>query len=164
MLGMGEWSLRKQSSTTATPVQKLNLPNRSHGNKDPYASAEQFLDNLPKLPRHYNQAKSNKDYLEQVFETFAKVYEEYTCYCKEKDIPFASRAVLKPVFKERNVLLYSPKKDQCDTCASHKAGNATEEDFAAHLRRKEAARDEKKINIEICSGDQNTDLIFADYI
>ena len=64
-LGMGEWSVRKWSSTTAatnitTPVQKLNLPNRSHGNKDLYASAKQFLDSLPKLPSHYSRAEPIK--------------------------------------------------------------------------------------------------------
>ena len=146
---MGEWSVRKWSSTTAdtnitTPVQKLNLPNQSHGNEDLYASAKQFLDSLPKLPSHYSRAESNKEYLEPVFETFARLYEEYTRHCTENDQPLASRTILRSVFKDMNVSLFSPKKDQCDTCASHKAGNVTEEEFAAHLRRKEEARDEKK--------------------
>ena len=149
-LGMGEWSVRKWSSTTAatnitTPVQKLNLPNRSHGNKDRYALAKQFLDSLPKLPSHYSRAESNKEYLEPVFERFARLYEEYTRCCTENDQPLASRTILRSVFKDMNVSLFSPKKDQCDTCASHKAGNITEEEFAAHLRRKEEARDKKKM-------------------
>ena len=148
-LGMGEWSVSKWSSTTAatnitTPVQKLNLQNRSHDNKDLYASAKQFLDSLPKLPSHYSRAESNKE------------------YCTENDQPLASRTILRSVFKDMNVSLFSPKKDQCDTCASHKAGNVTEEEFAAHLRRKEEACDEKKIKVEMCSREHDTVLIFAD--
>lgn len=39
--------------------------------------------------------------------------------------------------------LFLPKKDQCDTCCSYKAGHVSEVDYQNHLTKKNSARDEK---------------------
>lgn len=52
--------------------------------------------------------------------------------------------VLYQIFKEKNLSLFQPKKDQCDTCNAFKAGNVSEDLYRNHVIRKEAARDEKR--------------------
>lgn len=47
------------------------------------------------------------------------------------------------MFDELNRSLFTPKKDQCDTCCSHKVGNITEDIYNAHIRSKNTARNEK---------------------
>ena len=57
------------ATNTAAPVQKVATPARSHGTPELHDSAKLFLDALPKLPSHYCRAKSDKLYLEPVFNT-----------------------------------------------------------------------------------------------
>ncbi|KAJ8710635.1 hypothetical protein PYW08_009150 [Mythimna loreyi] len=45
---------------------------------------------------------------------------------------------------QKNLSLFQPKKDQCDTCCAFKAGNLSEDDYHNHITRKDAAREEKK--------------------
>ncbi|CAG9793084.1 unnamed protein product [Diatraea saccharalis] len=42
-----------------------------------------------------------------------------------------------------NLSLFYPKKDQCDTCCSHKAGNVSDTDYQLHLIRKTEAQSQK---------------------
>ena len=69
-IGMTEWSVKnwpKQAAPTSTtpPVQQIKTPKRSHKDEKASASAKQFLKSLPKLPSHYCQADTNKQYLER---------------------------------------------------------------------------------------------------
>ena len=43
--------------------------------------------------------------------------------------------------------LFTPKKDQCDLCASKKVGNVTDDEFRQHQEKKDAAREAKKQDI-----------------
>ena len=48
------------------------------------------------------------------------------------------------VFEEKNLSLFVPKKDQCDTCYAFKAGNVSKEDYDQHITEKNRARAEKE--------------------
>ena len=166
-LNMKEWSIKDWSkktaaTNTAAPVQKVATPARSHGTQELYDSAKLLLDALPKLPSHYCRAKSDKLYLEPVFNTNTDLYKEYKLFCAEENLPVASLTTLKSVFKQMKLSYYSPKKDQCDMCVSYKAGNVTLLKYEQHLQRKEDAREEKKKDVELCMQDDGTVFIFAD--
>ncbi|KAL3273019.1 hypothetical protein HHI36_014475 [Cryptolaemus montrouzieri] len=45
--------------------------------------------------------------------------------------------------KKMNIAIHRPKKDQCDLCCSHKVGKLSDEEYNAHIIRKEKARQEK---------------------
>lgn len=47
------------------------------------------------------------------------------------------------VFESKNLSIYVPKKYQCDSCYSYKAGNLSKGDYDKHLKDKELARKEK---------------------
>ena len=47
-------------------------------------------------------------------------------------------------FNNMNLSLFRPKKDQCDTCVSHEAGNVTDEEWNQHRSSVDAARREKE--------------------
>ena len=157
---MRNWS-EKASETKSKPVQKVQTPKRSHGNDELHSSAKRFLEVLPKLPSHYCRAASNRLYLEPHFETFTDIFKEYERFCKEHNLQVASRTILRSKFKLLNLFFYTPKKDQCDLCVSHKAGNVTEEEFVEHLQREEA-RAEKERDVQLCIQDNKSILIFAD--
>ena len=64
------------------------------------------------------------------------------CAEKQKKTPLGYQ-VFSQEFKENNLGLFSPKKDQCDICTSFDSGNLTEAEYTAHQIRKAAARAEK---------------------
>lgn len=49
-------------------------------------------------------------------------------FCREKNLTLLSRNVFSRVFKEKNLTLYAPKKDQCNVCFGYKYGNVAEEE------------------------------------
>ena len=80
-----DWSKKAAATNTAAPVQKVATPARSHGTPELYDSAKLFLDALPELASHYCRAKSDKLYLEPVFNTNTDLYKEYKLFlCREK--------------------------------------------------------------------------------
>ena len=92
---MTEWSVKnwpKQAAPTSTtpPVQQIKTPKRSHKDEKASASAKQFLKSLPKLPRHYCQADTNKQYLEPVFETYISLYREYERICGHDNLSYVT--------------------------------------------------------------------------
>ena len=46
--------------------------------------------------------------------------------------------------KKKNLSLFVPKKDQCDTCYAFKAGNISKEDYDQHITEKNRGRAEKE--------------------
>ena len=72
-----------------------------------------------------------------------QLYRLYANYAASRNEPVASRRVFERVISEENVGLFHPKKDECDVCCAHKAGNLTEEQFKKHIESKNSARTEK---------------------
>ncbi|CAG9764937.1 unnamed protein product [Ceutorhynchus assimilis] len=117
-------------------------------NRDKYANQYKnlntFFEQLPKLPAHYCRKDTSKLYLEQSFQTFTDLYKAYTDYCTEVDTgqPL-NRKIFRKAFKEKNLSIFSPKKDQCNTCFSYKYNNIEESKWKTHIENKNKAREEK---------------------
>ena len=111
--------------------------------KDRYRYLDEFLNILPKLPSHYARKDSSKLFLEPVFQTLTDVYKLYKEKCAADNKSPYSIKIFNQVFQQKNLAIYQLKKDQCNTCSSHKVGTISEELWAAHNKRKELARTEK---------------------
>ena len=125
-------------------------------------SVTQYLAQLPKMESHYCRASTSKIYLEPVFGNFSELFNAYTDYCKIHDLKSASYSLFKIIFNDMNLGIFSPKKDQCDICCGFNTGNVTNEDYNAHINRKEAARREKKKDKEQCETDQTYKVVTID--
>lgn len=51
--------------------------------------------------------------------------------------------MMKNLLLEKNLSIFSPKKDQCDVCCEYKVNNLPEEEYQNHISRKNQAREEK---------------------
>lgn len=123
-------------------------------NRDCYTHLDNFLNVLPKLPSHYARKDSTKFFLEPVFQTISEIYKLYKEKCASDNINPYSVKIFTKMFRQKNLSLYQLKKDQCNTCASHKVGNISEEAWAVHNRRKELARTEKNNDKELAKENQ----------
>ncbi|CAG9820719.1 unnamed protein product [Phaedon cochleariae] len=52
------------------------------------------------------------------------------------------------IFRSKNLGLFQPKKDQCDTCIGYKQKHVSEEIYAGHVKRKDEKREQKKLEKE----------------
>lgn len=83
-------------------------------------------------------------YLVPVFSTFPSLYREYQTYCGEHGHEPASDCTLRTVFKQMNLNLFKPKKDQCDVCVQYEEGNKDKEAYEKHIKLKHMARRQTK--------------------
>lgn len=120
-----------------------NLNEERMYKKDEMAFLKQFFASLPKMPSHYCRASTSKQYLEPIIQDKTTLYKLYAMDCQKVEKVALSRWTLCRVFDELNRSLFTPKKDQRDTCCSHKVGNITEDIYNAHIRSKNTARNEK---------------------
>ena len=125
-------------------------------------SAREFLDSLPKMESHYCRKDTSKVYLEPVLATFSFLYLEYVTLCGERGREAASDCTLRSVFKEVNLNLYKPKKDQCDVCVQYEEANMSREDYENHIKLKDMARREKTMHKEKYSDDNSTVVLTVD--
>ena len=58
-------------------------------------------------------------------------------------MPTVSLSKCRYYFKENNYSPYQSKKDQCDICTAHSAGNINEDMYNNHIKAKEDTRVEK---------------------
>lgn len=130
-------------SVAGIPTQNSTTHNKPKSVKETGKSARLFLSELPTLPSHYCRASSTKNYLEPDINSKSQLYELYKKYCSNKGLQAASRFQLNHVFDEMNMGIFSPKKDQCDTCCSYKVGQISEAEFKLHTDKKNRARTEK---------------------
>lgn len=103
-----------------------------------------FQDNIPKLPSHYARKETTKLFLEPSYHNLRQLFNDYKAYCKHNEEPQVSRYTFEKMFHEKNLSLYTLKKDMCDTCSAHKAGNVNEVDYQAHIVKKDRAIQEKE--------------------
>ena len=57
------------------------------------------------------------------------------------------------ISKKKNYSLYQPKKDQCDICTAHNAGNVNDDMYNNHIKAKEDARADKIKNKSLADND-----------
>lgn len=54
-----------------------------------------------------------------------------------------STATFSNMFEDLNLALFSPKKDECDTCVGYKTKHIEENVYTEHIAKKDEARKEK---------------------
>ena len=138
-LCLGEWSVRKwvMDSTDGMHSRKVPMTSRHSETAEWRESVRKFLGDLPKLPSHYCRATTSKEYLEPHFQSVAEVYRVHKEEQVGHDVP--SRQVFAEEFRNMNLGLFMPKKDQCDKCSAYKVGNLPQQDYDEHILRKEEA-------------------------
>lgn len=105
-----------------------------------------FLNQLPKMPSHYNRQNTSKVYLEPIYRNAAHLYITYKQFCVEKEEQPYARNKFHTEVKSRNIAIHTIKKDMCDICVGHQTGNVTDEDFHTHQLKKNRARQEKQFD------------------
>ncbi|XP_062301193.1 uncharacterized protein LOC134006123 [Scomber scombrus] len=133
-MGIGTWSAQNWVQDTDATERKTALRHI-----EAHEFIRSFLNDLPKVPSHYCRSSTSKQYLEPVFQSIADLHREYHRAAEEKMVRPLSSKVFTEEFKQQNLGLYHPKKDQCDTCCSFKAGNLAENEWQDHLLKKEEA-------------------------
>ncbi|CAH1993359.1 unnamed protein product [Acanthoscelides obtectus] len=69
-----------------------------------------------------------------------ELYRFYTNdWCKRNDSKSLSIAAFNNSFDDFNLALFSPKKDECDTCVGYKTSNIDEATYQEHQKKKEEA-------------------------
>ncbi|CAB3251768.1 unnamed protein product [Arctia plantaginis] len=131
-------------------------PNELRATKDradPFAdrqkSMNEFFDSLPTMESHYCRASSSRQYLQPDWKTKMDLYKFYVSeWCKSHATEPLSRTSFFEVLESRNISLFRPKKDECETCTRYKSGTTEENDFQLHILKKEEARKEKQADKE----------------
>ncbi|KAL1005027.1 hypothetical protein UPYG_G00053610 [Umbra pygmaea] len=134
-LGIGEWSAHNWVKDTGKTQKNVAPCHRDEAHE----FMKGFLQDFPRLASHYCRSLSSKQYLEPVFQTMCDLHKVYQHAAEEKMLTPLSRPVFQEEFNCQNLSLYHPKKDQCDTCWSFKAGNLPDIEWEEHLRKKEEA-------------------------
>lgn len=135
-LGLGEWSVLNWVQDAGN--KQSNAASCHRGEAHDFMRS--FLQDLPKVPSHYCRSSTSKQYLEPVFQSIVDLHKVYHRAAEEKMLRPLSRQVFSEEFKWQNLGLYHPKKDQCNTCCSFKAGNLPDNEWQDHFLKKEEAR------------------------
>lgn len=150
-LSLGSYTVQswvKRANCGIIPCQEIQNVARvttpRSGTQRKLLTAHSFLDNIPKMPSHYARKESSKLYLEPTFRSLSDLYRKYKEYCALNEEPDISRFTFEKLFHEKNLSLYTLKKDMCDICSGHKTGNISISDYEEHTKRKNRARLEKE--------------------
>lgn len=98
-----------------------------------------FLQELPKVTSCYCRSSASKQYLDPGFQSMTSLYKVYHRAAEEKMLRPFSRQLFSEEFKQQNLALYHPRKDQCNTCCSFKTGNLPENEWQIHFLKEEEA-------------------------
>ncbi|KAK7130348.1 hypothetical protein R3I93_019849 [Phoxinus phoxinus] len=134
-LGIGAWSALNWVQDAGNAQQNAASCHR----REAHEFMKSFLQDLPKVPSHFCRSSTSKQYLEPVFQSMLNLYKVYHRAAEEKMLRPFSRQMLSEEFKQQNLSLYHPKKDQCNTCCSFKAGNLPDNEWQIHFLKKEEA-------------------------
>lgn len=122
---LGETDSNSDDDTEkSAPDQSRKRTARNEALKPRVDCLQLFLKDLPKLESHYCRASTSKLYLEPMWKSKRSLYDVYAHeWCSEKNVKPLSIFTLEKYFAKLNLSLYIPKKDQCEICAEHEAGN-----------------------------------------
>ena len=119
------------------------------------ATASSFLDSLPKMPSHYCRSSSTRQYLEPTFASRAELYRCYKERCCSNNDGTVSEKVFFSILDHKNISLFRPRKDQCDTCCGYEARNIEQGVYESHILRKDEARAAKTVDKETAANPGN---------
>ena len=100
----------------------------------------EWLGLLPKVPSHYCRASTQRLYVESTFRSVLHMHSVYVEWCYEQNVIPVSRQSFNRVLTEQKVSIHKPKKDQCDICCEHAAGQLNTESHEIHMQKKDEAR------------------------
>ncbi|XP_063591931.1 uncharacterized protein LOC134769019 [Penaeus indicus] len=106
------------------------------------------IDSIPKIESHYLRANTSRVFIDGN-KTVADIHRDYVSNCKENNASFGNYSMFYKVFTEDyNISFFTPKKDQCDTCATFENASKTERDnlqqkYDQHQVEKELSRSAK---------------------
>ncbi|XP_045540071.1 uncharacterized protein LOC123722410 [Papilio machaon] len=149
-LGIKDWFVRywlEKTNSAMPPHSQKEI--HSKKKQAAHVFAEEFLNSLPKMPSHYCRSSTSRQYLEPLFQNMAQLYKEFSSKCEFESVECLSRRIFDNIFLKLNLSLYHPKKDRCDVCCGHEAGNINDAEIALHRQRKEKARKEKEIDKDL---------------
>jgi len=95
--------------------------------------AKELLESIPKVESHYCRATSDRLYVEPCYKKFADLFKAYTRFCRDSNVDPLTRLVLLKMFRNMNMSIYHPNKDQCDICTEHTVGNLDDESYQKHI-------------------------------
>ena len=160
-LNIGAWSVHEWAkSDTEMHQPQQQTPSRSCSRQDGSQQTE-FLNKLPQVESHYCRRDSTKLYLEPVFNTFSSLYRGYQTYCGENGHKAVSDCILRMVFKQMNLSLFKPKKDQC-VCVQYEESNKDKEAYEKHIKLKDMARRQNTLDKERYAGNKSTVVLTVD--
>ena len=135
----------KYKDACGFPFQKIIK--REPANKEAIAQMDkvrQHIESFPKMESHYCMKDSQVQYLSKDL-NIHKLYELYTEEClKNKESPVNKHMYRKACNTDYKLSFFKPKKDGCGTCEQHKVGKLSDEEYEAHITRKNDAQKEKK--------------------
>lgn len=116
--------------------------------------AEDFVDRLDKVPSHYCRQSSKKNYLWPYdFRSAAHVHSVYSKWLAEEhpETKVVSLTKFKEILKTKNIAIWQPRKDLCDTCSAYNLKNVSEEIYQQHILLKDSARSMKQADKLMCN-------------
>lgn len=84
-----------------------------------------------------------KTLYKQIFLTHSDLFKEYKAYCLQNHLQAGGRDLFSRLFSEKNLSIFSPRKDQCNLCCAHKEGNISDSEYLDHVAKKNATQLEK---------------------
>lgn len=163
-LCLGEWSVKNWVETSmhgmneSTEYKTTKRPKKHDNFKEQKALLNQFLEQLNKLPSHYCRKDTSKLYLEQSFQSYEQLYNEYIRYCGQNGKKPLSKSMLMESVRSLNISIFIPRKDQCNDCFKFKSGNLSQQDYDKHVSLKNRARAEKEADKESAKSGNCTTL------
>ncbi|XP_016112975.1 uncharacterized protein [Sinocyclocheilus grahami] len=134
-LGLGQWSALNWVQEAGNTQQNAT----SHLRHEDREFMKSFLQELPKMTSCYCRSSASKQFLEPGFQSMTGLYKVYHRAAEEKMLRPFSRQVFSEEFKQQNLSLNHPKKDQCNTCCSIKTGNLPDNEWQVHFLKEEEA-------------------------
>ncbi len=102
---------------------------------------KEWLGSLPTVPSHYcrnTPSYQNKKFLEPDV-TISGLHAEYKKAAAAGGKRVVNIKTFSETFHNLNYSVFTPRKDQCDTCVAAKYGNQNEADYLAHINNKNEA-------------------------
>lgn len=83
------------------------------------------------------------------------MFKVYSAWIIEQGFLSVSKTLFLNTLKSEKILIHKPRKVQCDICCGHKNGTVEENQYNAHLERKNLARVEKTRQKSLASNTKN---------
>jgi len=157
-LALGEsqvhnWCITREQCELSPNTPKVRICLRDSPHKKNRKFVNKFLKQISKMPSHYCRTSTSKLYLERLepyIQSKSQLYNMYIEMCNNegKENNIVSINTFYDIVEENNISLFSPKKDQCDSCCAYQTNNISEKEWKDHIEDKNRSREEKYLDKE----------------